>query len=290
MDALEPMLVDPLELAERLGEPSLRIIETTVHLRRPAGVSRYTIVSGRPDYERAHVPGAAFVDLPGALSDTASPLPNTLLDQATFAKRIGCFGVGPSRRVVVYSQSSVMWATRLWWILRYYGFDRVSVLDGGLDGWRSAGLPLESGSSSYPPASFEPARRDELMATRTAVEATVNGKTDACLLNALSAATFRGSDQGSATRPGRIPGSANVHWQGLVDAESGRFRPAAELREIFDRAGALTGPPSIAYCGGGIAATVAIFALALAGRDDARLYDGSLNEWSADPALPLEVC
>jgi len=98
---------------------------------------------------------------------------------------------------------------------------------------------------------------------------------------------FRGEGRGANSRPGRIPGSVNVPWNGLVDAATSRFCPPAKLAAALDGGGVRADQPVIAYCGGGISATVDLFALWLAGRDDARLYDGSLTEWSADPDLPL---
>jgi thiosulfate/3-mercaptopyruvate sulfurtransferase len=98
---------------------------------------------------------------------------------------------------------------------------------------------------------------------------------------------FRGEGPGAYSRPGRIPGSVNVPWNGLVDPATNRFRPPAELAAALNGGGVGADQPVIAYCGGGISATVDLFALSLTGRDDARLYDGSLTEWSAHPDLPL---
>jgi len=110
-----------------------------------------------------------------------------------------------------------------------------------------------------------------------------------CLVNALTPPVFRGEGVSSYSRAGRIPGSVNAPWTSLIDPETNRFREPSELREALDQVGALSGTPVIAYCGGGISATVDLFALSLLGRGDARLYDGSLTEWSRDPSLPLEV-
>ncbi len=109
----------------------------------------------------------------------------------------------------------------------------------------------------------------------------------ACLVNALNPDAFRGDGPGAYSRPGRIPGSVNVPWNGLVDPATNRFRPVAELAATLAVGGVRDDQPVVAYCGGGISATVDLFALSLTGRADARLYDGSLTEWSADPNLPL---
>jgi thiosulfate/3-mercaptopyruvate sulfurtransferase len=179
-----------------------------------------------------------------------------------------------------------MWATRLWWLLRYFGHDDTSVLDGGLIAWTAADGPVEPGESTYPPASFSARPRPELLASLADVrEITENGS--ACLVNALSPAVFRGEGRSAYSRPGRIPGSVNVPWNGLVNAATNRFRPPAELAVALNSGGVRTDQLVVAYCGGGISATVDLFALSLTGRDDARLYDGSLTEWSAHPDLPL---
>jgi thiosulfate/3-mercaptopyruvate sulfurtransferase len=110
-----------------------------------------------------------------------------------------------------------------------------------------------------------------------------------CLVNALTPPVFRGEGPSSYSRPGRIPGSINAPWTELIDPATSRFRPPDELQRALEAAGALGPAPVVAYCGGGISATVDLFALALLGRDHERLYDGSLTEWTRDEALPVEV-
>jgi thiosulfate/3-mercaptopyruvate sulfurtransferase len=256
------MLIAPEALT---GE--FRVFDATVLLDRPEPGGPYTPRPQREAYLREHIPGAAFADLL-ELSDPGSPFPFTLPSAERFATVAGALGIRAP--VVVYSQTSVMWATRLWWLLRYFGCDDVRVLDGGLEAWKAAGLPLEAGEATYPPAVFEPRERPELLATRGDVEAIVAGG-GACLVNTLAPRVFRGEGPTSYSRPGRIPGSVNVPSAAQIDPDV-----------------ALPEGPLVFYCGGGISATVGVFAAALRGRD-ARLYDGSLTEWTADPALPLET-
>jgi thiosulfate/3-mercaptopyruvate sulfurtransferase len=282
---LLPPLVSPEELRDALGDSRVRVFDATVFLRRAAAGGPYTVESGRMSYARAHIPGAGFADIPGELSDPASPYPFTVPAAGHFAAAAGRLGVGDGTHVVAYAQEEPMWATRLWWLLRYFGHADTSVLDGGLVAWAAAGGPVEPGESGYAPASFTARPRPELLAGLAEVRE-VTGNGSACLVNALSPEAFRG-EQRAYSRPGRIPGSVNVPWNGLVDPGTNRFRPAAELAAALSDGGVRAGQPVIAYCGGGISATVDLFALSLAGRDDARLYDGSLTEWSADPDLPL---
>lgn len=283
---LLPRLVSPAELRAALGDERVRVFDATVFLRRTTAGGPYTVESGHGSYTRAHIPGAAFADIPGALSEPASPFAFTLPAADRFAAAAGHLGIGDGTHVVAYAQDTPMWATRLWWLLRYFGHDDTSVLDGGLIAWTAASGPVESGENSYPPASFTARPRPRLLARLDEVrEITENGS--ACLVNALSPAAFRGDGPGAYSRPGRIPGSVSVPWTGLVDPATNRFRPPAELAAALHEGGIRADQPVVAYCGGGISATVDLFALALAGRDDARLYDGSLTEWSADPDLPL---
>ena len=261
----------------------------TAFLRREVPDGPYTVESGRASYERAHIPGALFADIPGALSDPDSPFRFTLPGPDHFARAIGGLGIGEGTRVVAYAQESPVWATRLWWLLRYFGFDDVRLLDGGLRAWREAGYELSSEPVGFEAAQFVPRPRPRLLATKHDVIAVVGG-VPACLLNALTPQAFKGTGPGAYSRPGRIPGSTSVPAQQLFDPETWRFCRRDEL--AHELAG-LVGPGAeenvIAYCGGGISATVDVFALFLLGRDDVRLYDGSLTEWSADPALPLEI-
>jgi thiosulfate/3-mercaptopyruvate sulfurtransferase len=284
-----PLLIDARTLRELLDGPSLRVFDATVSLVRPEGGGPYSVESGRPAYERAHIPGAGFADLVRELADPRSPFPFALPSSARFAAAAGRLGIGPGTHVVAYAQQEPMWATRLWWLLRHFGFDDVSVLDGGLPAWKAAGAPLSDEPAGYEPVSFVARPRSDDLALRADVEAILAGEQSACLVNALSPSVFRGEGPSSYSRPGRIPGSVNAPWSELVDPATNRFRSPAELEAAFERADVEPTSQVVAYCGGGISATVDVFALALLEREGTRLYDGSLTEWSADPQLPLEL-
>jgi thiosulfate/3-mercaptopyruvate sulfurtransferase len=284
-----PLLIDAPTLAELLDDPGLRVFDATVNLVRPQDGGPYSVESGRPAYERAHIPGAGFADLAGELADPRSAFPFALPSAARFAAAAGRLGIGPGTHVVAYAQQEPMWATRLWWLLRHFGFEDVSVLDGGLPAWKAAGAPLSDEPASYEPADFLARPRRDDLALRADIEAILAGEQSACLVNALSPAVFRGEGPSSYSRPGRIPGSVNAPWSELIDPATNRFRSPAELESAFERADVGATDPVVAYCGGGISATVDVFALALLERGGARLYDGSLTEWTADPELPVEL-
>jgi thiosulfate/3-mercaptopyruvate sulfurtransferase len=173
-------------------------------------------------------------------------------------------------------------------MLRVFGFDAVSLLDGGLKAWRAAGLPISTETPDVVPARFEARYRPELVASRSDVEAVVRDG-GACLVNALRAEFHRGEIPIIPGRSGHIPGSVSVPHGDLVDPETNLFLPRERVREHFAAAGVLDQPRIVSYCGGGIAATFDAFALALLGRDDVAVYDGSLVDWASEPDLPLSV-
>ncbi len=281
-----PLLISPAELEPLLGDPSLRLFDTTVHLgRRPDGGAR--VESGRAAYESARIPGAAFMDLLDALSDPDHSLRFMLPSAERFAEAMSALGVGPGTRVVLYNSGPTWWSTRAFLMLREFGFDAAQVLDGGLDAWRAEGRPLESGARGYPAARFAAGPRRPVFVGRDDVLDVVRSG-GGHLVHALSPELFSGR-QRTAARPGRIPGSVNVPALELLDPTSQSFLPEPRLRAALESRGLLDGKPVIAYCGGGIAATTGAFALLLLGHGDAaRVYDGSLNEWAADPSLPME--
>jgi thiosulfate/3-mercaptopyruvate sulfurtransferase len=273
-------------LADDLDDARLRILDATVVLQAPGPDMPVAARSGRPGFDAAHLPGAAFADLLHDLADPDAPQPFGLPGTERFAERIGRLGIGPDSRVVVYDQGSTMWATRLWWLLRYFGLDDVQVLDGGLPAWCAADLPISTDAATYPAAAFVGRARHELLADRDDIGAAITTDGEA-LVNMLPSQAFRGDVAPAfCARPGRIPGSTNVPYNELLDPQTGRFRAVEELDRLLAPD---AGRPTILYCGSGISATIGALARELVGRPPARLYDGSLAEWTADPQRPVEV-
>ncbi len=196
-------------------------------------------------------------------------------------------GVGDGTHVVVYSATGVWWATRVWWLLRYHGFEQVSVLDGGLGKWKAEGKTVSSSVSVPAHATFTPTRETSRIAMKEDVLQAIDPETKDRVLDVLSPEYYRGEvgDLFGYGRLGHIAGAENRPTDLFM-------RPDGTFRELTDIAGAiedLSGAPVITYCGGGVAATQAAFALELAGLRHVRVYDGSLEEWTADPGLPMRT-
>ncbi|HUG14877.1 MAG TPA: sulfurtransferase [Thermomicrobiales bacterium] len=284
-------LVETEWLADHLDDPDLRIVDCTMYLPDDSeeGV---TTASGRANYALGHIPGAAYVDLLEDLSaperpDLYAPMPAA----KQFAAVMSRLGVGEGTRVVLYDDSMGVFATRVWWMLRVFGFDDAAVLNGGWLKWTSEGRAVSTEASSYPNASFVARPRPELVASKDDVLAAI-GDERVCLLNALPECEFTGDPAYPAYygRHGHIPGSVNVPFdQMLVMQSSNQYISPDAIREAFASTGALDSERVVTYCGGGIAASQAAHLLALLGAENVALYNGSLIEWSADPDLPLVV-
>ena len=284
-------LISTDDLAARLGQPGLRVYDCTTYLepRDPGSEDPYKVVSGLKTFVAGHVPGADFLDLEGELSATDTKLKFMMPPPAHLARTFGRHGLGDGARVVLYSIGSMMWATRVWWMLRALGFDGAAVLDGGFDRWQAEGRAIETGApKGYPPSTFTPRPRPGQFVDKTAVRAAI-GAPGTVTVNALRPQSFQGLEPSPYGRPGRVPGSVNVPSATLIDPASGRFVSPAEALARFDAAGISPDKHVIAYCGGGISATIDLFLLHQLGFDDLTLYDGSMGEWAKDPSLPIET-
>jgi thiosulfate/3-mercaptopyruvate sulfurtransferase len=280
-------LIDTETLGRQLGDPNLRVFDCTTNLI-PDPKTTYQAVPARADFEKGHIPGAQFIDLQADLSDGSQRLRFMLPSAEAFAAGMNRFGVGEGSRVVLYSTANPWWATRVWWLLRVFGFDNAAVLNGGWQKWVRESRPVETGPAEpRPPGHFVVRELRPLMVGKDEVLRAI-GDGGVCTLNALAPEQHAGSGGNSYGRPGRIKGSVNLPAAHLLDPATNEFLPPDELRRRFESVGAFD-KQVITYCGGGIAASADALALVMLGHPAVKLYDASMSEWATDPSLPMET-
>jgi thiosulfate/3-mercaptopyruvate sulfurtransferase len=178
----------------------------------------------------------------------------------------------------------MMWATRAWWMLHSCGHKNVSVLDGGIAKWLSENRAVATDNNEVEQGDFTVDLNNSVWADKSQVLAAIDDG-DICTINALAPDVYSGDAKMSYGRKGHITGSQNIFYDEVL--QDGCFRNAEQLTEVFSRQGVLQKPKVIAYCGGGISATIDALALKLIGHEDIAVYDGSMSEWVADEKLPM---
>lgn len=239
--------------------------------------------SGRPDYERAHLPGAQWVDLDRDLSSAPGeggrhPLP----DPEGFAAAMRRIGVSAADEVIAYDAADSLAAARLWWLLSDAGHSRVRVLNGGFAAWRAADGAVESGpGADVAPGDFRgrPGHRSRVDAVTIADR--IRRGAAPVLVDVRAAERYAGSSEPIDPVAGHIPGAVSRPSMDLLDP-TGRFVGPATIQAAYD---GLDAP--VLYCGSGITAAHSLLALESAGRTDAAIYPGSWSDWIRDPAHPV---
>ena len=267
-------------LAEHIDDPEIQIIDARM---APPGQEERDL---NAEYQAGHIPGAVFFDIE-ALSDHTSPLPHMMPRAEAFAVAMRELGVSSDKHLVVYDEGNLFSAPRAWWMLRTFGVEKVSIVAGGLEGWRRDGLPLEQGLPELPEGDFD-GRVDPLAIKRLTDVLLVSHEGSAQIVDARPAGRFNGqvAEPRPGLRSGHIPGALNVPWTELVI--NGELKTTDELNEIFARQGVDFERPIIASCGSGATAAVVVLALTTLGVNGVSLYDGSWSEWGARTDLPIE--
>lgn len=281
MDNDLPSLVSTDWLADHLDDANVIVLDASRHL--PAAGR-----DPRAEFEDGHIPGARFLDL-ATLTDASSPVPAALPSATQLSERLSTLGVEENSRLVLYDDSDVKTSARAWFALTAHGFDSVAILDGGLRKWCAEGHPLEKGVPAVSPA--------KPLALHDAQDVRNKSKMIANIYSAAEQVIdARGADRvfGSGIDPvhggqnGRIPGSLNLPFGQLFNKDGTFLSNESDLRDVFEKAGADLSKPIIATCGSGVTASVVLFAAHLAGLEETALYDGSWQEWEADPQTPKE--
>ena len=245
---------------------------------------------GREEYRAGHVPGAVYASLSKDLAAPPTgrngrhPIPCVEDLEATF----GRLGISPATQVVMYDQDTGMFASRMWWTLRYLGHDAAAVLDGGWAKWVREGRATQSGDEQRAPAVFTGRRRKELRLPLEQVQTALHDAS-VLLVDARAPERFEGSSEPIDRTPGHIPGAVNYFYKRNVSDE-GVMLPPETLKAQFDEV--LAGRPAeqvVMYCGSGVSACHNLLAMEHAGIRGARLYPGSWSEWSSDPQRPVET-
>lgn len=277
--------VSPLTSADELAACSrnsgLRVLDCRFSLQAPE--------AGRADYEAAHIPGAVYADLDKDLS--APPRPGSgrhpLPDPGKLAKTFGEMGIDPDRHVVVYDDSSGALAARAWWLLRWLGHEKVSLLDGGFAAWQRLQMPVESGGVCVPARDFAGTPREEMVLETSEIVAAREKFGNLLLVDAREVERFCGASEPIDCVAGHIPGALNLPFSENLEA-SGYWKEPAELRRIWKRVlGSDLSASWAVMCGSGVTACHHVVSAHLAGLREPRLYVGSWSEWIADPERPV---
>lgn len=269
------------ELASDLGDPRLRIIDCRFDLMAPQ--------AGREAYLESHVPGAVYADLESDLSGPVTadsgrhPLPTVDAAVAMFSR----LGIDADTAVVCYDASGGAIASRAWWLLRWLGHRKVTVLDGGMQAWQAKDLPLESGQQQAPRRDFAGIDESERVLTTAEVAANVDAA-DACpLVDARDTARFLGEAEPIDVRAGHIPGTRNLPFSACL-RDDGTWLDNDALRVLLEPViGRDEEAPWAVMCGSGVTACHLVISGLLAGYREPRVYIGSWSEWIRDAARPI---
>ena len=272
-------LVTTAELASHLGNAHWVVFDCRHDLANPE--------AGAQAYAQSHIPGARCMHLDRDLSAAPDgrngrhPLP----EAAAFAAKLSAAGVDGSSQVIAYDASGGMFASRLWWMLRWLGHERVAVLDGGWTEWLADKQAVTAELPEVRAASF--IAKPQNLAVHTAQVLANIDRHERLLVDARSADRFRGENETMDTVGGHIPGAVNRSFRDNLDASS-RFKPATALKEEFRQVIGATAPAAVIHqCGSGVSACHNLLAMEVAGLSGSLLYPGSWSEWCADPSRPV---
>lgn len=273
------LLAEPDWLWEHRDDRRVRIVDCT----------------GGDVYQRAHIPGAVRLAIPPFLKTEPDPTahlnePLHVLGADDFAIAMGKVGISSETTVVAYDSVGNHLATRLWWVLRYYGHREAKVLNGGFHRWLVEGRPMSDAAPEIVPTTFTP-RLDEAQIVRVDELLARHADADVQVVNVLWPDFYEGRrDPFGNRRQGHIPGSVNLPFtEFLTNDERRVFKPAAELAALAERAGLRPDRETVVHCQAGIATTLGVFVLSLLGWDDVRCYDAAMGEWANRDDTPLVV-
>jgi thiosulfate/3-mercaptopyruvate sulfurtransferase len=272
-------LVDVAWLAAHAGDPNVRIADVRFYLAGKRGVD---------EYARGHLPGAVFVDVDRDLASPrgSGPGRHPLPSAAAFAQTLSRLGALPQTVFVAYDDAGGAFAARLWWLLRHFGHRGGRVLDGGIGAWKAAGFELTTDVPAIEPAPLLDLSSAPDVIDKAGVAAVRHGAS-AVVLDARAADRYEGKNEPIDPRAGHVPSARSAPFAENLTSTAGTMRTRAELEAHYRALGALDAKTVVCYCGSGVTACHDALALALVGRDDVLLYEGSWSDWAADLTLPI---
>ncbi|HWU63608.1 MAG TPA: 3-mercaptopyruvate sulfurtransferase [Ensifer sp.] len=271
-------VVDADWVEKQLGAPEFRIVDAAWYL--PAQNR-----NGAEEYAAGHIPGAVYFDQ-DFIADQTTGLPHSIPSPEFFAAEVGKLGIAATDTIVVHDGPGFFSAPRVWWLFRLMGAEKVYVLDGGLDGWKREGRPLQTDLPEPAPAIFTPNFDAAKVTTFEAMKDIVaSGSKQIADARGAGRFTAEEPEPRAGMRGGHMPGAKNLPISVFSDA--GRFKPLSEIKETIEKAGIDLAKPVVTSCGSGVTAAVITLALTSLGHTDNTLYDGSWSEWGSKSDTPI---
>jgi thiosulfate/3-mercaptopyruvate sulfurtransferase len=272
--------IDPDELAKLLDQKYLVIVDCRFDLLNPNW--------GHVDYLKNHIPNAIYADLDKDLSGkiTEATGRHPLPEPDKFIETCSKWGIDEHKQVVVYDTTSGSFASRLWWMLKYFGHQKVAILDGGFSSWQECGFPQESGQVHHQPSKFIGSPDPELMRTTSQMEMIIY-KPDYTIIDARSRERYLGLEEPFDKVAGRIPNAINFFHQNNLDV-NGKLLPFEELKEKYnDLLEGKNDTSKVLYCGSGVTSCLNFAVMQHIGIKPVHLYLGSWSEWITNPNHPI---
>jgi thiosulfate/3-mercaptopyruvate sulfurtransferase len=277
------MLATLAVLAMTYAHPE-QLVETDWVAAHAADANVRIVDMRQNGFAEGHVAGAVYIS-PVAIRDAKAP-PTFLPTPAAFEEMMATLGISDATRVVVYDERGGIYAARLWWILNYFGHTNVALMNGGWIKWTAEQRPTSTAAASPGAGKFTARPQTQWVATASDVVGAI-GKPGVTIVDARTQAEIEGKDLRNIRRGGFVPSSVPVYWEDLLDAQKKTFKPADELKKIYEDRGIVPSKEVIAYCQVGMRASVDLFALHLIGYDKLRNYYGAWEEWGNRDDLPL---
>lgn len=268
------LLVEPEWVAEHANDPNVRIIDCAV----------------LEAYRRAHIPGAVHLPVHYYIKEddpAGSDHGTFVMKMPQFEELMGKLGVSNDTLVVTYDDNNALVASRLWWVLNFYGHTNVKVLNGGWHRWLTEGRPVTFHSTRAPKATFKASPVEDIHASADDLLATYQDS-NCQVLDVRTDAEWEGTNDRGNKRAGHVPNARHLEWVRFVEQDDSRkFLPADQIQKLLNEAGVSAVKPTITYCQGGIRAAHAAFVLTLLGQNNVRVYDGSMRDWANREDTPL---